>query len=73
MVGESPSYFTINIKNILNRPILNNFRTKKKLLSPSSSGFRKKESPPSKILTATVAESYKVLSSFYITGKKLLD
>ena len=58
---------------ISNRPILNNFRTKKKLLLPSSIRFRKKESPPSKMLTATLAEFYKVLFSFYITGKKILD
>ena len=65
----------INIKDILNRPILNNFRThKKKPLLPSSSCFRKKESPPSKMLTATVAEFYKVLFRFSIAGKKkLLD
>ena len=71
-LARSPSYFSINIKDILNRPILNNFTTKEKPLLPSSSRFRKKESPPSKMLTATVAEFYKVLFSFYITGK-LLD
>ena len=68
-VGHHISRSTLKII-ISNRPILNiNFRTKKELLLPSSSRFRKKESPPSKMLTATVEEFYKVLFSFYITGK----
>ena len=40
---------------------------RKRQLLPSSGHFRK-ESPPSK-MTATQVESYKVLFSYYITGK----